>query len=238
MRTGLIFICMLSLTACLRKSTHVSYIPLQEVILADTGYDAVTYLPYEEDPVFPIYYLGPLKDTISIGRYYDRRRNKPDLPYPDVAINQYSSENLSIYVDTSFSATITADYYNDNGIIQPDSTRHFNASVIILRNMTDTAMYMGMTYSLYYMHREIKNSQGKWVRTCNKLRGEMWCASGQPDIFLKPGEVMISKIAHYGGPHTVACRLAFGRLMDGTQVYSNVFTACIDNELLKLVEEN
>jgi len=179
-----------------------------------------------------------MKDTIAIGESYDRRRKLKYLSDTVPMIDKFSDAHLSIYVDTSFSLTFTLDKFNPDRSIKSDPVRHCNASAVILRNMTDTAMYMGVTYSMYYMHREMKNSHGKWVKMGKKLCEELFCATGQPYIFLQPHEVAISKVAHYGGPHAVACRLAFGWATDSVQVYSNIFTEHIHNDLLHLIENN
>lgn len=68
MRTGIILSFILLLSSCFRKSIPVSFCHTGEFILKDTSHNANEYLQSFEDDGFPIYYLGPSKDTISSER--------------------------------------------------------------------------------------------------------------------------------------------------------------------------
>lgn len=234
MRTTGIMLLITMLISCIDKAPAVNYCKLSGFVLADTGYAAKEYLKTGDEMDFPIYYMGSLKDTIGTGvRWWRRKREY--LQDGSLYIFKHLQSNLLIEVDTLHSLTRSLDYLNTDGTFNSDSAHYFHASAVIFRNISDTAIYMGLTCSVFYMHREMLNKKGEWVKIGNKLSEDLFCATGQPDIILKPGEVMISKVSHYGGEHPVACRLAFGR-RDHPQVYSNVFTECVDDSLLNIIE--
>jgi hypothetical protein len=230
-----VFVLALLLSSCTNDPSYINYSRQPGFILADTTYTANRYLTSADDLGYPIYYLGAEHDTIHIGREYwyvrPRTRLKDSVPY----IFRHFPANLSITVDTLHQLTRSSDYLRVDGTLNRDSSQYFHASAVILHNISDTAMYMGITWYVYYMHRELRNSKGEWIKIGEKLSGNLWCATGAPDITLEPGDIMISKVCHYGGTHPVACRLAFGR-RDQPQVYSNVFTECIDDTLLHVIE--
>jgi len=101
MRTGILLSFILLLSSCFRKPIPVSCFHTGEFILEDTSLIANEYLQSFEDG-FPIYYLGPSKDTINIGTRYWRRGECRFKEYPTYCIFRYSTSNISVHVDTSF----------------------------------------------------------------------------------------------------------------------------------------
>jgi len=45
---------------------------------------------------------------------------------------------------------------------------------------------MGETFSVYYIHRELKNRQRQWIPMEKSLSQELFCGTGQPMIYIKP----------------------------------------------------
>ncbi|SDG59684.1 hypothetical protein SAMN04488121_105137 [Chitinophaga filiformis] len=238
MRTGLMLSLVLLLTSCFRESIPISYFNTGGFILEDTSRIANEYLQSFEDDGYPVYYLGPLKDTISIGSRYWLRREKRFKEYPEYCIFKYSKYNISIQVDTLFSACLAMEYLSEERLIDRycDSNRYYHASMISIRNTSDTAISLGTSFSISHIHREMLNSRGQWIKVNEKLCEQWFCGTGQPNLYLMPGEVIISKIGHFSGEYAVSCRLALGRCRDTSQVYSNIFTECIDDRLLRIVE--
>lgn len=197
------------------------------------------YLQSFEDDGFPIYYLGPLKDTINIGTRYWRRGECRFKEYLAYCISGYSTLNVSVQVDTSFLSCQAMEYLNKERFIDRycDSNRYYHASVVIIRNLCDTAVSLGITFSVSQMHREMMNSHGQWIRVNKKLCEEDICGTGQPNIYLMPGELIISKVGHFDGNHAIPCRLALGGRNGIAQVYSNTFKEYINDSLLQVIEE-
>jgi hypothetical protein len=189
--------------------------------LHDRG--AIRYENYRQvQSDFPIYYMGPAKDTIRIGRRYWRGRTPiPQWPVRLAASRTYSGKELIIEVDTSFMSDSPVEYLNPDGSINYDSTLNFRAYTFTIRNISDSFVWMGRTFSVYFLHLELKDRQGNWIRTGKKLSEQGICGTGEPSVYLKPGEIIISKVRCYQGPVRMEARLAFGSL--GQQVYSNAF---------------
>jgi hypothetical protein len=238
MRTGIILLFILLFSSCFRKPIPVSFFNTGEFTLEDTSHSANEYLQSFEDDEFPIYYLGPSKDTINIGTCYWWRRECRFEEFPAYCIFRYSTSNVSVQVDTSFPACESLEYLNKERFIDHycDSNHYYHASTIIIRNLCDTAVSLGITFSVSQMHREMLNSCGQWIKVNKKLCEEWACGTGQPNIYLMPGELIISKVGHFNGKHAIHCRLALGRSNAFAQVYSNTFTEYINDSLLHVVE--
>jgi hypothetical protein len=71
---------------------------------------------------FPIFYIGPVKDTICVGRRYGIGR--------------------------------TQVYYS-----------HF----FLIKNISDSVIWMGVSFSVFFLHLEVKNKAGHWVKIGKKL---------------------------------------------------------------------
>lgn len=241
MRTGIILSLLLLLSSCFRKPIPINHFNAGKFILEDTAYKANEYLASFEDDAYPIYYLGPVTDTIHIGeRYWRRRDNRFFREFPQYCVYKLSTTNISIEVDTLSVVCQPIEYLNDKRQIDrySDSNRYFHASMLIIRNVSDTAVSFGYTFNVSQVHREMLNRRGQWVKVADKLCEGWMCVTGQPYLYLKPGELIVSKVSRFSGEHSVYCRLALGRSHDTSQVYSNTFTECIDDKLLRIVEGN
>lgn len=229
---------MLLLTSCFREPIPISYFNAGGFILEDTSRIANEYLQSFEDDTFPIYYLGPSKDTICAGRRYWLRRERRFKEYPEYCIYKYSKSEVSIQVDTSLAVCQAIEYFNEERLIDRycDSNHYYHASMITIRNTSDSAVSLGITFSVFQIHREMLNSRGQWVKVNEKLCEGWFCGTGQPNIYLMPRELIISKISHFSGGHAISCRLALGRCNDTSQVHSNTFTECVNDKLLGIVE--
>jgi hypothetical protein len=214
---------------------HVSSFKTTNFVLIDTCLPANQYLQEQLTIDYPIYYIGPVKDTINISQRYDRKHTPiPRWPEIFAASWTYSDKNLKIKVDTSFDTNCPIEYYNKDWRIDPDSTMNYHSSVFTIRNISDSIICMGQTFSVYYMHRELKNRQGEWIPIGKNICEEIFCGTGQPTIYIKPGEMILSKVKHYRGSFKTDCRLVFGR--NGNVVYSNVFSEFVDEKIFTAKE--
>jgi hypothetical protein len=171
---------------------------------------------------FPIYYMGPAADTISIGNRFWNDRNAYSDTMPDLFTKSYSVNDLEITADTSISCFRGIEYWHESDPSITDSTKWYHSFLLILKNKSDSTLYLGRTNSLYYMQLEGQCQDGQWTRIQKPL-SEMWlCGTGQPDIFLGPGQIILSKIIRRKDPDFIQYRLAWKG--GGGIIYSNVFT--------------
>ncbi|GAA3945215.1 hypothetical protein GCM10022209_46240 [Chitinophaga oryziterrae] len=63
----------------------------------------------------------------------------------------------------------------------------------------------------------------------NSLSQELFCGTGQPTIYIKPCEMILSKVKHYNGTFKTDCKLVLGR--NDRVVYSNVFSEFVDEKI-------
>jgi hypothetical protein len=191
--------------------------------LIDTTRSATEFAPWEECIEFPIYYIGPVKDTIPIGRqYWLGRTPGPPFPYKAPISRHYTNRNLTITVDTSWLLTRTVEYLSKDGNVLWDSTKSYYAYLLTIKNISDSLVFLGRTFSVYYLHMEIKDTDGHWIKATRELSEIGLCLTNQPGIFLKPGEMILSKVPLLKGTSPVEARLAFGS-RSGSPVYSNTF---------------
>jgi hypothetical protein len=195
--------------------------------LLDTIYQQpACYKAYDkEDGGYPIYYIGKVEDTIAIGRHYSlNRTNKPNIP-PDCCIRFISSEKMTMIVDTTVKTSIEMQYDD-----QENKIVNYQAYLLYIRNISDTAIWLGSTFFLPYLYQEVQNKRGEWVKI-NKMVSEMdYCGTGQPHIVLKPQQIILAKVARYYGDTLAKCRLAMH--YNRQTVYSNIFIDRIEKHLL------
>jgi hypothetical protein len=189
------------------------------------------FLSFNEQFDYPIYFMGLKKDTIKIGRRYWRGRTewKNDFDIPQT--ENYSPKTLQIIVDTSVKTNSPVEYFSDNGQVVKDSTSNYHSFLLLINNISDSAIYLGHSFSLYFIYREAKDRNGHWAKIEKRLSEMSLCTTGEPFIILKPHELIISKVKRYNGARLTEFRLAFG--YNNNVVYSNSFTDFIDERVFK-----
>lgn len=238
MRILLYMILPLFIGACVHREPAIRVVKTSAFVLVDTSEESREYLKEARDIEFPIYYIGPPRDTLHIGKRYARGRTPVAIwPARFACSRTYSDETLQITVDTSFVTNRTQEYFSEDGSIDPDSSSYYYASVVTIKNISDSVIWMGHTYSVYFLRREFRNQQGQWIKVGSSLHELSLCLANEPSIYLRPGEIMLSKMAHYQGSFVTECRLAFGR-KNGKMLYSPVFRASIDETFLQHVRED
>ena len=210
MKTSLLLLLvLLFLCACNGRKPVVSHFRTKSFVLVDTNYVPGDYLPGPKDIEFPIYYIGAVKDTICIGRQYWRGRT-PVSRWP----RRFACSRI---------------YTNENLKIEVDSARDFRSYVLTIRNISDSIIFMGRTFSVYFLHRQFRDREGHWVDIGRSLSEMGICGTFQPTIYLRPGEIILSKLAVGKGSRANDCRLVFG--YGNNCVYSSVFKMYVDDQL-------
>lgn len=218
---------MILLSSCRYDNVEINYLPTSQFLLIDTSRAASQLATWKKYIDFPIYYIGPVKDTIHIGmRYRLGRTPKPPFRYKVPMSLHYTDHNLNITVDTSLLVNFEKECFSEKSYPIPDSVQSFYAHLVTLKNISDSIIWMGRTFSIFYMHLEIKDRAGHWTKATRELNEIGLCTTNEPDICLKPGEIIISKVPLLQGRSPVEARLAFGRW--GHKIYSNSFYQSVD----------
>lgn len=227
-----ILILTLCFCSCFQPPPSVKIARTNNIYIADTSIKANQLLEYGHyNSDYSIYYIGPIKDTIKIGSNYRRRQTTwiNHFEYPTSMF--YSNKNLNIYVDTSFKTNSRVEYLSRESEIIEDSTLNYHSFLFTIKNISDTVLYMGRTFAVFFIHRESKDRNGKWIKIDRKLSEVGLCLTGEPSITLQPGEIMVSKVKRCKGNFLTDFRLAFG--YGGNVVYSNTFKDYIDERAFR-----
>lgn len=223
---------MLSLSSCQQNLSNVKLYKAGTFVLIDTSTEANQLLPFDNEYCdYPIYYKGTQTDTIKIGRRYWTERTHWNESYIMPCSRTYSSKTIEIYVDTLVKTNSPVEYISDSKRVIEDSTVNYHALLFSIKNISDSSMYLGKTFSLFYLHREAKNKYDNWVPVDNNLSEAGLCLTGEPTIVLNPRELILSKLRRYKGAYTTDFRLCFG--YGNNLVYSNTFRDQIDESALE-----
>jgi hypothetical protein len=221
--------------SCNRIQPKVTIVKSKDLLIADTSVEANQFLPFGEYTTdYPIYYIGNKLDTIKIGRRYWEGYIKWMNDYQYSMNKNYTEKNLKIYVDTSFKTNAPVEYLNKEGELIQDSTINYHSFLFTIENISDTTIYLGQTFSVYFIHREAKNKKGEWVKIDRKLSEIGLCLSGAAIINLKPDEVVVSKVRRCSGNFVTDFRLVFGH--NNNVVYSNIFKDSIDERVFQEIK--
>ena len=217
--------------SCTQPPPHVKIACSNNIYIADTCIEANRLLQFGDYSTnYPIYYIGAIQDTIKIGNRCSRVNTSWTDHYEYPTTRFYSNKNVSIYVDTSFKTNSRVEYISPESKIIEDSTLNYHSFLFTIKNISDTALYMGRTFSVFFIHREAKDKNGQWIKIDRKLSEFGFCLTGEPSITLKPGEIIISKLRWYEGNFLTDFRLVFG--YNNNVVYSNTFKDYIDERAL------
>lgn len=222
-----IFFLVFCFCSCKQDPPRVKIAKMDNFFIADTCDEAKQFLTVDDDySDYPIYYIGHRVDTIKIGKRYWRGQTHWLDNFNLPCNRRYSHKTLSIYVDTSFKTNSPVDYFSDNPEVVKDSTINYHAFLFTIKNISDSVIFMGRTFSVFFIHREAKNKNGEWIKVDKNLSDLGVCGTGQPTIILKPNEIIVSKVKRYKGNFVTDFRLVFG--YGKNVVYSNIFRDSID----------
>jgi hypothetical protein len=85
----------------------------------------------------------------------------------------YSDKTLKLFVDASITSTSSVDYFNyetDNKEMAKDSTKNFHSFLFSIQNISDSVIYLGETFSIFFINREAKDRNGNWVKVDKKAK--------------------------------------------------------------------
>jgi hypothetical protein len=220
-------------TSCEPHGSKVKTFKADDFFLVDTTEIATRFLQFgDKTNDYPIYYIGPILDTIQIGKQYWRGRTKWRNDFSTPQSRSYAYKSLHILVYPSIRLNAPVEYLSESLTAVKDSTVNYHSFLFSIQNISDSSIYVGRTFSVFFIHREAKDLKGNWVTIDKKLSELSLCGTGEPAIMLKPREILISKVKRYKGNFYTDFRLAFG--YDKTIVYSNVFKDSIDLRTIEM----
>ena len=230
MRLLYLFSLTLLLSSCRQSENQVQVFNTGGFVLVDTILKGNKLLNFEEQySHYPIYFIGSQSDTVKIGNRYKVGQIKWSNDNNIFSCRKYTKNNLKLFVDTSIKTTSTVEYFSEN-YKTFDSTRSFKSYLLTLQNVSDSSLYLGQTFELYYLTRQVKNKDGQWVSLDKNLSEAELCLTGQPTITLQPKDIIISKCKCYAGSFFTDFRFAFGT--KDNIVYSNIFKDFIDEKII------
>lgn len=218
--------------SCKQNQLKIKLFKTKNFIVADTSVEASQFLSFDAYTCdYPIYYIGAQLDTIKIGKEYRGGRTQWGNNFRMPWSRKYSTKTLAVYVDTSINTNAKVEYFSYGAEKSNDSIINYNSFLFSIRNISDSTIYLGRTFSVFFINREAKNRNGDWVKVDKKLSDLGICGTGQPTIILKPQELVLAKVKRYRGTFVTDFRLVFG--YGNNVVYSNVFRDSIDERTLQ-----
>ncbi|KAA9332751.1 hypothetical protein [Adhaeribacter soli] len=190
------------------------------------------YDPNDRIGFYPIFYLGKLTDTITLGKEATRKNSntQDDIKFRHARNFTFADNSkLKIKVDTAFKLTYNLNFksFNEQSKrIEIDSTRSYRSFMVVVQNLSDSLISIGTFNNLEEIVRQAKDRSGNWVDIETPI--EYYCATGARDVVLEPGEIAIAKLIRYKGNFKTECRLKYSKW--GRTLYSNSFTDYIDSK--------
>jgi hypothetical protein len=230
MRHKVLFIFTAFFCSCHPDSEKATVFDAHNFVIVDTANEAKEFLPIDiHSSDYPIYYIGSQLDTIKIGKRYWRGRTQWTDDFKTPCSRTYSIKTLEILVDTSMKTNSPVEYVSNSKKVSDDSTINYKSFILSIKNISDSTIYLGQTFSVFFICREIKNKNGEWIKIDKKLSDIGICGTGQPTITLKPNEILISKMKRYTGNFVADFRLVYG--YGNNIVYSNIFKDSINEKM-------
>ncbi len=181
----------------------------------------ITYLAAQNQGYYPIHYKGQSSDTIRLRKRRIPRYGYADKDYGD-RFRSADSSRMTILVDTLFDLTHTAYYEHypmDSYKIITDSVVNYKAYPVLVKNISDSLLFVGDCYEWDNIVRQVKTKKGIWKDI--EVPGRFWCGMGCKSIVLEPNQIMIAKLLRYKGDTIVECRLKY--TVWKNTIYSNMF---------------
>ncbi|MEP6793925.1 MAG: hypothetical protein ABJB16_06345 [Saprospiraceae bacterium] len=213
----------LLLSNCAKQKNNLNIQSNGQLTLIDSSSQSKNLLYYsviQNDCNYPIHFLGQNSDTIRLQKKHISIFGQKVRGINDHMIAD--SNNMTFFVDTFLNLSYTVDYqhYLDDGKTRIiDSTIDYKAFPIIIRNISDSVLYISDCWNMDNVIRQVKTKNGIW-RDIEKGGGN-WHAMRCEPIFLEPNYILIAKLTLYKGDTKVECRLKYKNWK--TYTFSNTF---------------
>lgn len=229
----LILISVLILTGCHRQKRAIvttnQHITIVDLLPA--GFKLWEYDSQRRNAKYPVYYIGPVKDTIELNMPISpRETDTKDIDYDTAHPSARSITNLKLFVDTTFSTShcFYHFYAEQEKLPKPEGSHMCLAYPVFVYNLSDSFVSLGMFNMLTNLVRQAKNQKGQWQDI--ETQTFFMCGTGARDIVAGPQQMIVAKLLRYKGDYFTECRLKLGRKNE--YVYSNSFYDYIDKRQL------
>lgn len=232
---------MISCISCSQKDNHARILKAGEITLIDSTKltDRLIQFDYNSNslPYF-VFYNGKYLDTISL-------KSQPLFRYnTDSSVSQNISKKLA-FVDTNTleieafpqlesSIVINYKHYQENNDLELiDSTKLFQAFPLVFRNLSDSAIHLGVFDCLTNIVKQARDEHGIW-RNVEKSSAP-FCATGAADIVIEPNGILIAKALRQRGEFKTECRFKYEN--HHRTVFSNVYIDFVDKKQFEIGAE-
>jgi hypothetical protein len=187
----------------------------------------LSYDPEERMAYFPVYYNGPIKDTIVLGK---TMLSKYALVSSRTEYDSiFSIKDLSLFVDTNLKMIHQSKFYSElEGEVSDDSISSINAFGFVIKNRGKFRVHLGIMGSICSMVRQVKNDYGAWSDM--EIPTFYFCGTGASQVILQGNEMIIGKMMRYTGDVIKECRLKL--LIGSDSIFSNTFIDSVNTRQL------
>ncbi|HEY9004537.1 MAG TPA: hypothetical protein VIM75_00315 [Ohtaekwangia sp.] len=226
---------LLIFAGCIQKSVTE---PPRKIVNLDIGNNdsivAIDSLMYREADlpignIFPcgeyrVVYLGDPHDTILF-------EEKGIIPYKTKENDhrniqdwtEADSTKMTIRVDTTLNLLSYATYRKEIGgkeVEDSTAVKYVRCNIMVVRNHSDSTLYMGINNDIGRMVMQYQASDGKWIT--GQLPIYYGCGTGARELFLRKEQIAVAKFLRGNGNIKVLARIKFETL-NGHYIYSNTF---------------
>ncbi len=185
---------------------------------------------------YPIYYVGPVTDTIVLPSQPLAARKAGDEEFEETTLwTCMDSAHLKIIVDTGFCLSHCARYTHfewqerAHAAEVLDSIIYYKAIPVFLYNNGAGMLNIGTFGALDRVVMQVKNEKSDWQDIVQPP--DYYCRTGASNQVLKAGEMAVAKLLLMEGNYRTHCRLKFELWKDS--VFSNEFPFTIDRRQLQ-----
>lgn len=218
------------LTGCYRqkRATVTTNRHVTIIDLLPAGFKSWEYDSQRRNAKYPVYYIGPVKDTIELNRPLSPREyDVKNIDYDTIQPFTRSINNLKLFVDTTISTSHCFYHFHldINNLPKHEGSHMCLAYPIFVYNLSDSFVSLGMFNMLTNLVRQAKNEKGQWQDI--ETQSFFMCGSGARDIVAGPQQMIVAKLLRYKGDYFTECRLKLSK-----NLYSNTFYDYIDKRQL------
>ena len=209
----------------------------QQTVIIDSVSLDTTLIPKKKATgvgYYPVYYIGPLQDTIRLGKQLPS--HEVTEKFPDIVLRYLNQVTLT--VDTSIKLTNLTFYesFSDSNIKHLDSITKEPAFAIILKNQSDSTLLIGQFNNLEKVVMQYQSKSGKWIDIEMPMSSIDGCRTFAKTMFLEPKQVLVAKLIRRKDDFDALCRLKL-KNFDQT-CYSNTFRFKIDQSQIAKIPKN
>lgn len=225
-----LFLCVFILSSCHQPGYQIRTYHHSGYTLTDTLFPSEKYFyVFDGEAQYPIYYIGPAKGNISITQKIERHTPRDTATrlisrtFDSTSLSVEVIDSISTFIQTEFSHFDTSanKYERDSVVTHP-------AFMLVLKNHSDSTLWLGDKNFLQFIRLEVQNDCDQWIPvelpSGNSYGPDSWLSY----IYLLPEHMLIAKFPEYERNYSHNCRLAW-TTQRGSMIYSNEFWTPVSN---------